>query len=187
MELLKSNFDVKKNNNGIIFFTAQRKNNAVYETPHNFIKKVFVENNKNKFVLQLIKVIFKKDEIIFKFKPSKNNIPNKLLNTKIRIFEKNNTLVKIPEKKLEEPKINSQKLEEPKIDTLKIEEPKINNLTYQQVNVRSPPKVIRNPYIYTNVESGYSARSFPSVYIARYKYGPQGNKFQTTPQVSPFV
>jgi len=45
----------------------------------------------------------------------------------------------------------------------------------------------KNPYIYTNVESGYSAKSFPSVYIGQYKYGPQGNKLQTTPQVSPFV
>lgn len=47
------------------------------------------------------------------------------------------------------------------------------------------PRQIKNPYIYTNVESGYSARSFPQVYIQRYKYGPQGDKLQTTPQVAP--
>lgn len=44
-----------------------------------------------------------------------------------------------------------------------------------------------DPYdaLRTNVESGYSAVSFPAVYIDKYKYGPQGDAFQTTPEVAP--
>jgi len=45
-------------------------------------------------------------------------------------------------------------------------------------------QMISNPYIYTNVESGYSAKSFPYVYIQRYDYGPQPGRYQTTPQVA---
>ncbi len=37
---------------------------------------------------------------------------------------------------------------------------------------------------YTNVESGYSAKSFPSTYSAIYQYGPQRGRSQTTPMVA---
>jgi len=79
------------------------------------------------------------------------------------------------------------------IDDILKKKTEIQNIISQPVF--TPPKIkgcgcgggIKNPYIYTNVESGYSAKSFPSTYVQRYKYGPQGNKSQTTPQVSPFV
>ena len=38
--------------------------------------------------------------------------------------------------------------------------------------------------IYTNVESGYSAKSFPSTYNAIYQYGPQRYRSQTTPMIA---
>jgi hypothetical protein len=64
--------------------------------------------------------------------------------------------------------------------SIKIPKQNVNKLQ----NTNKLP-IIRNPYIYSNVESGYSARSFPQVYIQRYIYGPQGDKPQTTPQVAP--
>jgi len=50
----------------------------------------------------------------------------------------------------------------------------------QSNGLLSPEDALR-----TNVESGYSAVSFPAVYIDQYKYGPQGNGLQTTPEVAP--
>jgi hypothetical protein len=38
--------------------------------------------------------------------------------------------------------------------------------------------------LYTNVESGYSAKSFPSNYNSVYQYGPQRGRSQTTPMVA---
>jgi len=38
--------------------------------------------------------------------------------------------------------------------------------------------------LYTNVESGYSAKSFPSTYNAVYQYGPQKGRSQTTPMIA---
>jgi len=38
--------------------------------------------------------------------------------------------------------------------------------------------------LYTNVESGYSAKSFPSTYSTIYQYGPQRGRSQTTPMVA---
>lgn len=39
--------------------------------------------------------------------------------------------------------------------------------------------------LYTNVESGYSAKkSFPSTYNAVYQYGPQRGRSQTTPMIA---
>ena len=68
------------------------------------------------------------------------------------------------------------------LKNISIKMPKQNVNKLQNIN-KLP--IIRNPYIYSNVESGYSARSFPQVYIQRYIYGPQGDKPQTTPQVAP--
>ena len=43
----------------------------------------------------------------------------------------------------------------------------------------------RSANLYTNVESGYSAKkSFPSTYNAVYQYGPQRGRSQTTPMVA---
>jgi len=44
-------------------------------------------------------------------------------------------------------------------------------------------KPIRSAALNTNVESGYSAVSFPSVYVKSYNVGPYPGRPQTTPQV----
>jgi len=166
MELVRCDFDIKKIKNGAIIFSTKRKNENLYETPNNFLKKALVQNENNKFILDLKKVIFKKDEIVFRFKPQNVNLPNKLANASITFLKD----------------IDKQKI----VEMNKIEErPKIQeNPPLIEFKKIAPPRIIRNPYIYTNVESGYSAKSFPYVYIQRYRDGPQPNKFQTTPQVA---
>ena len=46
--------------------------------------------------------------------------------------------------------------------------------------------LIKNPrsYLDTNIESGYSAKSFPSTYNAIYSFGPQSGRSQTTPMIA---
>ena len=46
--------------------------------------------------------------------------------------------------------------------------------------------LIKNPrsYLDTNIESGYSVKSFPSTYNAIYSFGPQSGRSQTTPMIA---
>ena len=173
MELYKSNFDVFKTKSGHIIFRSSRKNQNIFETPRGFSKNISIITPDNNFTLKLEKVSLKINKIFFRFKPSNIQLPNKLSNTSLNI---------IPEKKNIPPKKNKKIIEtKENIPEKPIE---INTNSTPITKYRSFPR-FSNPYIYTNVESGYSAKSFPYVYVKRYKYGPQGDKFQTTPQVAP--
>ena len=173
MELYKSNFDVFKTKSGHIIFRSNRKNQNIFETPRGFSKNISIITPDNNFTLKLEKVSLKINKIFFRFKPSNIQLPNKLSNTSLNI---------IPEKKNIPPKKNKKIIEtKENIPEKPIE---INTNSTPITKYRSFPR-FSNPYIYTNVESGYSAKSFPYVYVKRYKYGPQGDKFQTTPQVAP--
>jgi len=127
----------------------------------------------------------KNASIIFKTK-NNNFVNNKILPIDVKISNKDiNFNLKLTEIYVKPNEImfkfNSAPIAIPKI---------LKNTSIQFINVLKKEvkpiyQPIRNPYIYTNVESGYSARSFPQVYIEKYKYGPQGDKYQTTPQVAP--
>ena len=51
--------------------------------------------------------------------------------------------------------------------------------------VKQPQLQNNRASLYTNVESGYSAKkTFPSTYNAVYQYGPQRGRSQTTPMIA---
>lgn len=211
MDKFQCNFETWRWKNGIITFKSKRANNVFYETPNGFFKDVFIENSSNKFVLRLNKVIFRKNEILFRFNKSSQKIPKFLNNTviqfskkdeiidsniksKIKLLPSNQTILLNPEIKKENigiaiPIQNNNDIQKKEITIQNINNISVKNQIKSEIsiqNIRSrSPSPVRNPYIYTNVESGYSARSFPQVFVQRYRYGPQGDKFQTTPQVAP--
>jgi len=183
MELIKADFDVFRIKCKKIIFRTNRINQNIYETPRGYLRNVSIITPENTFNLLLEKVMFKPNQVVFRFRPNKIKLPTKIFNVSINIIKKPKEILKvtqnIPEKPKETPKETqniSEKLKEiPNVTQ--------NISVFPRTTQRYPR--VSNPYIYTNVESGYSARSFPQVFVQRYRYGPQGDKFQTTPQVAP--
>jgi len=211
MELIKADFDVFRIKCKKIIFRTNRINQNIYETPRGYLRNVSIITPENTFNLLLEKVMFKPNQVVFRFRPNKIKLPTKIFNVSINIIKKPKEILKvtqnipekpkeipnvtqnIPEKPKEIPKVTQNIPEKPK-EIPKVtqnipEKPKETPKETQNISVfpRTTQRYPRvsNPYIYTNVESGYSARSFPQVFVQRYKYGPQGDKFQTTPQVAP--
>jgi len=212
MELFKSDFETTQCKNFLVL-RSRRINNNLFQTPKNFKKNIKLKYDSLNINLLLNQVVFKKNLIIFRFNPVKNILPKNIKNASIIITNEESTkniIVKnklnIENKKLPtiEPDVNSSKKKLPTIDPdvnlskkkLPTIEPDVNsskkkidldlsNEIRREIRKNIPTyQMISNPYIYTNVESGYSAKSFPYVYIQRYDYGPQPGRYQTTPQVA---
>jgi len=169
MELIKADFDVFRIKCKKIIFRTNRINQNIYETPRGYLRNVSIITPENTFNLLLEKVMFKPNQVVFRFRPNKIKLPTKIFNVSINIIKKTKEIPKVTQNIPEKPK------ETPK---------ETQNISVFPRTTQRYPRV-SNPYIYTNVESGYSARSFPQVFVQRYRYGPQGDKFQTTPQVAP--
>ncbi len=232
MELFKSDFETINCKNFLVL-RSNRINNNIFQTPKNFKTNIKLKSNNLNLNLTLNQVVFKKNLIIFRFNPIKNNnIPKDIKNAKLIIenFEnlspiKPNPILVKPELSSVKPNPTPVKLEQSSIKTnpisvkpelssiktnptpVKLEQSmnqssEVNKNRYmKEQNLLNDLKIadeirreirknrptypmIANPYIYTNVESGYSAKSFPYVYIQRYDYGPQPGRYQTTPQVA---
>jgi len=212
MELFKSDFETTQCKNFLVL-RSRRINNNLFQTPKNFKKNIKLKYDSLNINLLLNQVVFKKNLIIFRFNPVKNILPKNIKNASIIITNEESTkniIVKnklnIENKKLPtiEPDVNSSKKKLPTIEPdvnlskkkLPTIEPDVNsskkkidldlsNEIRREIRKNIPTyQMISNPYIYTNVESGYSAKSFPYVYIQRYDYGPQPGRYQTTPQVA---
>jgi len=142
-----------------IIFKINKSKNNVQNFPNLSPTEIEISLNNQKIKLKILNTYIKPNEIIIRLKAENIGLP-KILHTSIKF-----------------------------ISTINNNNPIPTNIPISTINPipTNIKKTIRNPYIYTNVESGYSARSFPSVYIQRYKYGPQPGKPQTTPMVSPIV
>lgn len=212
MELINGNFEISKMKNGQTIFKNKRINDNIYETPNHFRKECVIKiNDSEEFLLNLNKVFFKKNEILFRFNKNNLNLPKNVIASityktdvkktdlpiKSEIGKHIQEKSEIEKNKSVQPTQQIQPVQQiqptqqiqstQQIQTTQQIQPttEINHPFHQKVqSFHSVPQYRRNPALYTNVESGYSAVSFPSVYIARYKYGPQGGKFQTTPQVA---
>lgn len=177
MDKYSDTFTVEKSKKDFIVFRSKRINIQQYETPQDYSKDVAVVTPTDKLILTINKIFFKPNEIIFRFNNPNREFQNKL---KATIHFKNiYDIVRPTPKKVV---IKPDTLPKPVIKPVTLPKPVIKPVTLPKPIIKP---VIRNPYIYTNVESGYSAKSFPSFYVQKYKYGPQGDKMQTTPQVAP--
>lgn len=199
MELINSNFEISKMKNGQTIFKNKRINDNIYETPNHFRKECIIKINDSEEFLTLNKVFFKKNEILFRFNKNNLNLPKNVTASITYKTDVKKTDLQIKseigqqiQEKLEKEKTQptqpiQQTQQNQQTQSAQPVQPtlEINHPFHQKVqSFHSVPQYRRNPALYTNVESGYSAVSFPAVYIARYKYGPQGGKFQTTPQVA---
>lgn len=157
--VLEGKFKIMKRKNGNIQF----KINKLYDL--NNFNNIYGSNPDSKvtvndsfLILKIKKIFTKKNKTIIRFLPNNFNFPKKLKNGRIVISR----IMKIA----------------PPVVTVKPPPPS---------NITAPPVKScgcgRSIAINTNVESGYSATSFPSTYSASYNLGPYPGRSQTTPMV----
>ena len=144
-----------------IIFKINKSKNNVQNFPELSPNEIEISLNNQNIKLKILNTYIKPNEIILRLKTENIGLP-KILQTSIKFISPINNNNPIP-----------------------TNIPNASNIP-KQVQSNNQKLPLKNPYIYTNVESGYSARSFPSVYTETYKYGPQPGRAQTTPMVSPF-